>query len=97
MKNRASDLIELKSEAAVSLGDTRRRSDVGNVFGYGHDDVLLGALQARVLLAAGPVLKPAPSSPASVQRHKGVNSSRRAVKNANVLRRGITVRIPRTQ
>jgi hypothetical protein len=53
-------------------------------------------LRARVLLAAGPVLNLPPSLPASFQRHKGVNSSRRAVKNANVLGRGIAVRIPRT-
>jgi len=59
--------------------------------------VLWGALRARVLLAAGPVLNLPPSSPASVQRHKGVKSSRRVVKNANVLGIGISVRIPRTQ
>ena len=95
MKNPARDLIELKSGATALAG--RYCVEVGNVFGHGHDDCPLGALQARVLLAAGPVLKPAPSSPASVQRHKGVNSPRRGVKNANVLGRGITVRIPRTQ
>jgi hypothetical protein len=95
MKNPARDLIESKSGATALVGGTASRLEMCSVMAM--MIILLGALQARVLLAAGPVLKPAPSSPASVQRHKGVNSPRRGVKNANVLRRGIPVRIPRTQ